>query len=101
FEDKGINAWSGDVPYYVTSNPYLAHCYANVSVRLIQDWAKKYPESQNHPFYIMELGTGCGRLSFYILKQIKALQKTLGLEHLNICYVMTDFTESNLSCWNQ
>jgi len=101
FDKEGVDAWVKDVPHYVTSNPFLANCYAQMTVRLAQDWAKKYPDAKNHPFYIMELGTGTGQLSFYILKKIKQLKKQLHLEHLNICYLMTDFTESNLKFWEK
>jgi tetratricopeptide (TPR) repeat protein len=101
FDKEGVNAWIKSVPHYVTSNPFLANCYAQMTVRLAQDWVKKYPDAQNHPFYIMELGTGTGQLSFYILKKIKQLKKQLRLEHLNICYLMTDFTESNVQFWEK
>lgn len=100
FDREGVDAWVKEVPHYVTSNPFLANCYANMAVRLAQDWARKYPDAKNHPFYIMELGTGCGQLSFYILKKIKQLRKKFHLEDLNICYLMTDFTESNIKFWN-
>lgn len=101
FDKAGIDAWVREVPHYVTSNPFLANCYAQMTVRLAQDWSKKHPDAKNHPFYIMELGTGTGQLSFYILKKIKQLKKQLQLEHLNICYLMTDFTESNLKFWDK
>lgn len=101
FDREGVDAWVKEVPHYVTSNPFLANCYANMTVRLAQDWAKKHPDAKNHPFYIMELGTGSGQLSFYILKKIKQLRKQLGLQDLNICYIMTDFTESNIKFWDK
>ncbi len=100
FHTEGIDAWVNQVPFYVTSNPFLANCYAHIIVRLAQDWTKKHPEAANQPFYIMELGTGSGRLSYYILKKIEKLQKQLKLDHIKFCYVMTDFTESNLKYWD-
>ena len=50
FDREGIDAWVKDVPHYVTSNPFLANCYAQMTVRLVQDWVRKYPESKAHPF---------------------------------------------------
>ena len=100
FDREGIDAWVKEVPHYVTSNPFIANCYAHMTVRLAQDWVKKHPEARQHPFYILELGTGSGQLSYYILKKIRALKKQLGLEDLNIVYVMTDFTESNVKFWD-
>lgn len=101
FDREGIDAWVKEVPHYVTSNPFLADCYAQMTVRLAQDWVKKYPDAKNHPFYVIELGTGSGQLSFYIMKKIKQLKEQLQLHDLNICYVMTDFTQSNINFWDQ
>lgn len=99
FHTEGIDAWVNQVPFYVTSNPFLANCYAHIMVRLAQDWIKKHPGAENEPFYILELGTGSGRLSYYIMKKIEKLQKQLQLEHIKFRYIMTDFTESNLKYW--
>ena len=101
FDEEGIDAWVNQVPFYVTSNPFLANCYAEITIRLAQDWIKRYPDSVKEPFYIMELGTGSGRLSYYILKKLSLLQKQLKLEDIKFCYVMTDFTESNLQYWKE
>lgn len=99
FHTEGIDAWVNQVPFYVTSNPFLANCYAHIIVRLAQDWVKKHPGAEQQPFYIVELGTGSGRLSYYILKKIEKLQQQLNLVHIQFRYVMSDFTESNLKYW--
>ncbi len=99
FEREGVNAWSGYVPYFVTSNTFIANCYANVVVNFFQDCLLKNPEAANHPFYILELGTGSGQLSFYVIKRIQEICAKLDLKHLKFTYVMTDFTESNLQFW--
>lgn len=100
FHTEGIDAWVNQVPFYVTSNPFLANCYAHIIIRLAQDWIKKHPENINEPFYIMELGTGSGRLSYYILKKLEKLQQQLNLKDIKFRYIMTDFTESNLKYWD-
>ena len=96
FDQEGINAWVNQVPFYITSNPFIAYCYARTSLSFIQDILRKDPAAIKHPFYILELGTGSGRFSFYVLKTIAELQKSLGMEDVNICYVMSDFTKSNI-----
>jgi tetratricopeptide (TPR) repeat protein len=101
FDKEGVDAWVKAVPHYVTSNPFLANCYAHVTVRLALDWVRKHPEAKNDPFYVMELGTGCGQLSFYILKKIKQLRQQFDMEDIKICYLMTDFTESNVKFWDK
>ncbi len=99
YETEGIEAWAGDVPFYVTSNPFIANTYANLIIRFMQDWIAKHPDAKSHPFYILELGTGPGQFSYYLLKTLLDMQKTLGLGALKIRYVMSDFTEKNIRFW--
>jgi SAM-dependent MidA family methyltransferase len=97
FDQEGINAWVNQVPFYITSNPYIANCYAHVVMGFIRDTIQKNPATKNHPFYILELGTGSGRFSYYVLKTIHELRKTLGMDDVTICYVMSDFTKNNIT----
>ena len=60
---------------------------------------KKKPGAELQPFYILELGTGSGRLSYYILKKIEKLQQQLHLQTIQFRYIMSDFTERNLKYW--
>ncbi len=96
FDKEGINAWVNQVPFYITSNPYIAKCYAEIVMSFIRDTIKTNPEAKKNPFYILELGTGSGRFSYYVLKTIAELQKSLGLEDVSICYIMSDFTKHNI-----
>ena len=101
FDKQGIEAWSHQVPFYVTSNPYIAKCYARLVMSLARDWLAQHPESSHEPFYILELGTGSGRFSYYVLKQLTELQAELNLTRLKFRYVMTDFTLNNLKFWQE
>jgi len=99
FDKQGINAWVSQVPYFVTSNCYIAKSYAYLTLAFIKDWILEYPESKKDPFYIIELGTGSGCLSFYIIKKLQTLKQILGLQDIQIRYVMTDFTSNNIKYW--
>ncbi|MEE8058993.1 MAG: tetratricopeptide repeat protein [Pseudomonadales bacterium] len=101
FAEQGVNAWAGPVPFYVTSNPYLANSYARVLLRFMQDWSHRPDYDPDEPFYLIELGSGSGRLGFYLIKQLLALQQQLGLETLHCVYVLTDFTQINIDYWRQ
>ena len=101
FEQQGVEAWKQSVPFYVTSNPYIAHSYAKMAISFIRDYVAKYPDSKQHPFYVIELGTGSGCFSYYALKYMKELIDNFNLQDVKIKYVMTDFTENNLSFWRQ
>lgn len=99
YDKKGIDAWDEDVPFYITSNPFIARSYAHMVIGFIQDWIRQKPEAINHAFYILELGAGTGQFSFYFLKNMIELQKLLQLNHVQIRYVMSDVTESPFSFW--
>lgn len=99
FDKEGINAWANQVPFYITSNPFIANTYAEIVLALIKDYVAKNPDAVNHPFYIMELGTGSGRFSFFFVKTILALLKKSGLQDIKICYIMSDFTKHNVEFW--
>ena len=96
FDKEGVNAWVNQVPFYITSNPFIALCYAKLVIAFIRDWVKKHPDAKNHPFYIMELGTGSGRFSYYVVKAMDDLMKKLGMTDISICYIMSDFTKNNV-----
>ncbi len=99
FDQEGINAWVNQVPFYITSNPFIANCYAQLVLSFIRDWTKKHPDSKNHPFYIMELGTGSGRFSYYFVKTLTELLNKLDMADIQFCYVMSDFTKHNIKYW--
>lgn len=99
FDRAGIEAWSSQVPFYVTSNPYIAKCYARLVMSMARDWLVRHPEAIKEPFYIVELGTGSGRFSYYVLKELAILQAELNLSELNFRYIMTDFTLNNVKFW--
>lgn len=91
FHTKGIDAWKGEVPFYVSSNSFIANHYATLILKLIQDFklnnAKEMPA-----FHIIELGAGTGKFSFYFLN---ALLNMLQLSEapVKFCYTLTDFSE--------
>jgi len=99
FEREGINAWVNQVPFYITSNPYIANSYANIIIRFMQDRVKRGSYNPLEPFYIIELGAGSGKFSFYIIKRLMELRHQLGMETISFVYVMTDFTSKNIQYW--
>ena len=99
FDSQGINAWVGQVPFYITTNPVMANTYAHVTLRYIQDHIHKKAYDPSEPFYIVELATGSGKFSFFAMKRLFELQKLLGMEAVDIRYIMTDFTNANLKFW--
>lgn len=102
FDDKGISAWeSGVVPFYITSNPFIACSIAEVIIQYILDQISQGKLHKQEPVYIVEIGTGSGKFSFYCMKHIFQLQQAFHLEDIDIVYVMTDFTQSNIDFWDK
>jgi tetratricopeptide (TPR) repeat protein len=101
FEQQGINAWVNQVPFYITSNPYIANSYAQIILQFMQDCISNKRYNALEPFYILELATGSGTFSFYIIKQLLKLRQDMDMEHIPFVYVMTDFTINNIQYWQQ
>lgn len=99
YGEKGIEAWNEDVPFYITSNPFIAKSYAQMAIGFIQDWLHKNPDAKNHPFTFLELGAGTGQFSFYFLKHLTHFQQLLKLSHVKIRYVMSDVTSKPFEFW--
>lgn len=92
FEQQGIEAWrKGSVPHYVTSNPYLTHCYARVIAAFLEDVAPTLDSRQ--PVYLIELGAGSGRMAYHLLQQL------LPLTEVPFQIVLTDFAPNTVAFW--
>ena len=55
--------------------------------------------SRSEPLYIVELGAGSGKFSFYMLQALNEMQDICDFPLSKVVYVMTDFTESNFKFW--
>ncbi len=99
FETEGVNAWNGQVPFYITSNPYLAHAYATLILRFLQDCQAAAPSTG--PFYVLELGAGSGTFAFHLLRRLAALREAGPFLPQGLCYVMSDLSAKNLEFWRQ
>lgn len=101
FETEGVSAWDTQVPFYITSNPYIVHTYSQLILNFIADQVKNGHYNPAQPFFILELGTGPGKFSFHFVTHLEKLKKELGLSDIKICLVMTDFTDSNVNFWKK
>jgi len=105
YDRKGVESWSqGIVPHFITCNAFIGAAYAKVLAGFIRDGMNpKSPEGvrldPTEPLYIIELGTGSGKFSFYMLKALIEMKDTLDFPIDKLVYVMTDFTESNFNFW--
>lgn len=104
YDRRGVESWSrGIVPHFITCNAFIGRAYARVLLGFIDDCSKpnsKVKLDRNHFLYIIELGAGSGKFSFFMLKAIKELSELLQFPAEKLVYVMTDFTWNNLKFWN-
>ena len=93
YAQKGMDAWNTSskklvksesradcVPFYITSNPSIAMGYARTIVSYVADL--KAAVDTNHPFYIVELGTGPGKFSLLFLTLFTDLLREYQSSHL-------------------
>lgn len=101
----GPDAWgSKSVPFYITSNPYIARQYAYVVLGYLRDCLAESattPIDLSEPVYIFDLGAGTGRFAYLFLKTLLMIKGVLRKENLKIRYVMTDIARSNIDYWQQ
>jgi len=104
YDRKGVESWSqGIVPHFITCNAFIGRAYAKVLLGFLHDcmsFKARLPLTQSELLYVVELGAGSGKFSFFMLKAVKELAETLDFPSHKIVYVMTDFTWNNLKFWN-
>jgi len=98
----GIDAWNQfGVPSYITSNSYTAKSYANVVLGYFRDCIAQSAIDLKHPIYLLDLGAGTGRFSYFFLNELTKLLSSSSLPKIKFCYVMTDIVSSNIDFWQQ
>ena len=99
----GPRAWGEKgVPFYITSNPFIARQYAQLVLGYIRDGLSpqaKTPIDPSEPIYILDLGAGTGRFGFLFIKYFVDLMARLPHLNIKIRYVMTDIALSNINFW--
>lgn len=54
---------------------------------------------ETEPLYIIELGAGSGKFSYFMLKALEEMQDVCDFPFSKVKFVMTDFTETNFKYW--
>ena len=97
FDRQGIEAWTaGTVPHYITSNPWIASAYAQAALAWLEDCTAAGAIDPALPVHIVELGCGSGRFGYLMVNRLLDLLERSSLGALQVRYVFTDFTDSNL-----
>jgi len=97
-----VGAWgSGPVPLYITSNPLIARAYARMILGYLRDLAASGDVDRKAPVYVVELGAGCGRFSFYLRRALDQMLSRSVFQDIRLVLIMTDFAEGNLDHWQR
>lgn len=95
YQKNGITAWSEDkVPHHMTSNSFVGNKYAELIFAFIKDIA-----AQGHideKVFILELGAGHGRLTYYVLLHLDKLMAEYSRRLPSYCLILSDISESSL-----
>jgi len=103
---RAQTAWAPDaVPFYITSNAYIAAAYAGVVVGFLRDCVSALapplgPFDREAPAYVLELAAGSGQFAYLFLKKLlPALREVPALAGLRFRYVMSDLVPGNVEAW--
>lgn len=101
YAQLGTEVWEEEVvPQQITNNTYLANNYAKLIVAQIQDYILAHGEPDDDlPFYILEMGAGHGRLSFYLLENLRQAFEVFEWPKKWLKYIMTDISLKSLESW--
>ena len=98
YQTQGIEAWSQNrIPFAISTGPVIAHAYAQIVYGLLQDLGGQL--DPHEPLYIIEVGSGSGRLGFHFLKEFWTYIERTPYRHLSIQYILTDMPEKNIEFW--
>jgi len=97
YTEGGIEAWE-DIPFYITNNRVIANAYAELTCHLLLDLLPVLDKTE--PVYILEMAAGAGCFSYYFLERLfHKIAHFESLQALDVCFVMTDFSDTNFSSW--
>ena len=102
FIEQGIEAWRQNiVPSYVTTNPFIAHAYAELVLAYLEDYQVENTREVNteQPFYILDLGAGSGKFAFHFLRHFLPEYSERFPDGGKVCYVMADISKANIEFW--
>ena len=102
YDRQGPRAWHDrEVPNDATCNTYLAAAYAEVVIAYLHELVRTGKLVATAPVHVVELGAGVGAFAAYFLRALDELRRASSLRDLDVRYVMTDFTPSNLRRWGE
>lgn len=95
YKDEGIDAWSEKVPFFASSNAFVAESSFQVIHTFLMESAQQMEGVSDNPFILLEVGAGHGCFSFYLLQRLgEWLEKAK--QRFTFIYVISDLVKANL-----
>lgn len=111
YRGVGVSCWrDNQLPFFVTSNAFVASAYARVVMGYLRDWLAACPLPPAGPvppssrLHVLELGAGHGRLSYLVLRELLelwALERGGSGAPLPVRFVVTDVAPWGPAFWAQ
>jgi hypothetical protein len=100
YKKKGLDAWGkgderkvGVVPFFITSNSFIAREYSGIFFSAIIDLYTCKKLDPSSPIYIVELGAGHGKFSILFVRFLSKLLENSSFNHLKVIHIISDFTD--------
>lgn len=103
YSQMGTEVWEDEVvPQQITNNTHLANTYAKLIIAQIQDYISAHGQpDDDSPFYVLEIGAGHGRLSFYLLENLRQAFSVFEWPKKWLKFIMTDISLKSLESWQK
>jgi hypothetical protein len=100
YKKKGLEAWGkgderkqGIVPFFITSNSFIAREYSRIFFSAMIDLYNSNKLDISCPIYIIELGAGHGKFSILFVRFLSKLLENSSLCNLQVIHIISDFTD--------
>lgn len=96
FQQKGGDAWKGDVPYYTTSNEAAAMQNAQIVYRAIQLMEQEGSLAPTDQINVLEIASGLGLFAINFIQALRQLDEEELRYSDRLHFLFTDYAEKNL-----
>jgi len=104
FEKQGVDSYKeSHSSFWAISNPTIANSYAELILAYIQDYIAQagHNNDVSLPVTIIELGSGSGRFTYYLLKELEHILSFNTTPECHIHYHMTSLSRDHLEFWQR
>jgi tetratricopeptide (TPR) repeat protein len=96
YRNLGMAAWDNRTPYFLTNSQVVADNYASLILATLLD----RPADLSQPVYIVELGSGTGRLAYNLIRELERKRRYFpATQKVRFQVVLSDIAEETVQFW--